>query len=139
MKISVKYDDSDVAKALSKIIEDPNQEEFIKLFTPMLCSSSPAADLFFKLIIGKKLPDFIPNGTLCRMPAKSIGYGMDREATLQKYADEDGCIIVTVKDFRGYHEYSPYTVEYTGITTDGDIKKDNTYVSTMDLEVIEEF
>jgi hypothetical protein len=73
------------------------------------------------------------------MPVSSIGYGMDKQATTQKYADSDGCIIVTVKDFRGYHEYSQYTVEYTGITNAGDTRKDTTYVRETEIEVIEDF
>jgi hypothetical protein len=47
MKISVTYDDTDVAKALSKIIKDPNAEEFVKLLTPMICGSSQTCDHFF--------------------------------------------------------------------------------------------
>jgi len=44
MRISVNYDDTDVAKAFSKIIKDSNAEEFVKLLTPMICSSSHACD-----------------------------------------------------------------------------------------------
>jgi len=139
MNISVTYDDSDVAKALSKIIKDPNAEEFVKLFTPIICGSSQTVEHFFKLMIGNKLPDTIPDGTLCRMPVSTIGYGMDKALTREKYADADGCIIVTIKDFRGYHEYSQYHVEYTGIDDKGNVKKDTTYVRTNELEVIEEF
>jgi hypothetical protein len=139
MRISVNYDETDVAKALSKIIKDSNSEEFIKLITPMICSSQQATEYFFKLTIGNKLPDTIPDGTLCRMPVSTIGYGMDKALTREKYADSDGCIIVTVRDFRGYHEYSQYHVEYTGIDDKGNVKKDSTYVRANELEVIEDF
>jgi hypothetical protein len=139
MRISVNYDETDVAKALSKIIKDSNSEEFIKLITPMICSSQQATEYFFKLTIGNKLPDTIPDGTLCRMPISTIGYGMDKALTREKYADSDGCIIVTVRDFRGYHEYSQYHVEYTGIDDKGNVKKDSTYVRANELEVIEDF
>ena len=139
MNISVNYDETDVAKALSKIIKDSNSEEFIKLITPMICSSQQATEYFFKLTIGNKLPDTIPDGTLCRMPVSTIGYGMDKAFTREKYADADGCIIVTVKDFRGYHEYSQYHVEYTGIDDKGNVKKDSTYVRASELEILEDF
>ena len=139
MNISVTYDDSDVAKALSKIIKDPNAEEFIKLFTPIICSSSQTVDHFFKLMIGNKLPDVIPNGTLCKMPVDSISYGMNKEATLQKYGDADGYIVVTVTGFRGYHEYSQYAVEYAGISNNGLAGRDTTYVRATEIIVIEEF
>jgi len=139
MNISVTYDETDVAKALGKIIKDPNAEEFVKLFTPIICGSSQTVDHFFKLMLGNKLPDTIPDGTLCRMPVNSIGYGMDKALTREKYADSDGCIIVTVKDFRGYHEYSQYHVEYTGIDDKGNVKKDTAYVRATEIEVIEDF
>ena len=139
MKISVNYDDTDVAKALSKIIKDPNSEEFVKLLTPMLCGSSQAVDHFFKLMIGNKLPEIIPNGTLCKMYYSNLGYGVDREATKEKFADQDENVTVTIKEFRGYHEYSPYTIECMVVTTTGLTRLDTTYVQTKDLEVIEEF
>jgi hypothetical protein len=139
MRISVNYDDTDVAKALSKIIKDLNAEEFVKLLTPMLCGSSQAVDHFFKLMIGNKLPDIIPNGTLCKMYYSNLGYGVDREATRDKFADQDENVTVTIKEFRGYHEYSSYTIECMVVTTGGIARLDTTYVQAKDLEVIEEF
>ena len=139
MKVNVTYDDTDVAKALSKIIKDSNSEEFVKLLTPMICSSSQAVDHFFKLMIGNKLPEIIPNGTLCKMYYGNLGYGVDREATRDKFADQDQNVTVTVKEFRGYHEYSGYTIECMTVTTGGLVRLDTTYVQAKDLEIIEEF
>jgi hypothetical protein len=139
MRISVSYDDTDVAKAFSKIIKDPNAEEFVKLLTPMICSSSQACDHFFKLMLGNKLPEIIPVGTLCKMYYGNLGYGVDKEATKEKFADQDENVTVTVKEFRGYHEFSPYNVECMVVTTAGLTRLDITYVQTKDLEVIEEF
>jgi hypothetical protein len=139
MNISVTYDDSDVAKALSKIIKDPNAEEFVKLFTPIICGSSQTVEHFFKLAIGNKLPDTIPIGTLCRMSINDMGYGADKELTRQEFADADDKIVVTVLEFRGYHEWSPYVVEYVAAVGKGSNKRDTTYVRTNELEIIEEF
>jgi len=139
MRISVSYEDTDVAKALGKIIKDSNSEEFVKLLTPMICSSQQATDHFFKLMLGNKLPDVIPDGTLCKMSVNNIGYGMDTELTKQEFADADGKIVVTVQEFRGYHEYSSYVVEYIGAVKNNTNKRDTTYVKENDLEVIEEF
>lgn len=139
MNISVTYNETDIAKALRSIVNHPNKDEFVKLLTPMICNNSAAVDYFFKLMIGNQLPAIIPVGTLCRMPVSTIGYGMDKAVTREKYADSDGCIIVTVKDFRGYHEYSQYHVEYTGIDDKGNIRKDSVYVRATEIEVIEEF
>ena len=139
MNISVTYDDTDVAKALGKIIKDPNAEEFIKLITPMICTSNYATEYFFKLMLGNKLPNVIPNGTLCKIPVNNLGYGSNKDAIRQKFADEDDKVVVTVKEFRGYHEYSQYHIEYTSVLDNGVTKKDTTYVQQKELEVIEEF
>ena len=139
MKVSVNYDDTDVAKALSKIIKDSNAEEFVKLLTPMLCNNSQAVDYFFKLMIGNKLPALMPNGTLCKIAVDNLGYGSNKRAITDKFADQDGKVVVTIKEFRGYHEYSQYSIEFTNVQPDGTTKKDYTYVNLYDLEVIEEF
>jgi hypothetical protein len=139
MRISVTYEDSDVAKALGKIVKDPNAEEFVKLITPMICTSQQATEYFFKLMLGSKLPDIIPDGTLCKLSVNNLGYGSNKEAIRDQFADEDGKVVVTVKEFRGYHEYSQYHIEYTNISDNGATKKETTYVQQKDLEVIEEF
>ena len=139
MKVSVNYDDTDVAKALSKIIKDSNAEEFVKLLTPMLCNNSQGVDYFFKLMIGNKLPALMPNGTLCKIAVDNLGYGSNKQAITDKFADQDGKVVVTIKEFRGYHEYSQYSIEFTNVQPDGTTKKDYTYVNLYDLEVIEEF
>jgi len=139
MKISVTYEDTDVAKALSKIIKDSNSEEFIKLFTPMICNSQQATEHLFKLMIGNKLPDLIPVGSLCKLSADNLGYGSNKKAIKEKFGDADGKVVVTVKEFRGYHEYSQYHVEYTNVLPDGTTKKDSTYVQNYELEIVEEF
>ena len=139
MKVSVNYDDTDVTKALSKIIKDSNAEEFVKLLTPMICDSSQGVNHFFKLMIGNKLPYVIPNGTLCKMSVNNLGYGIDKELTRQKFADLDDKIVVTIKEFRGYHQYSEYIVEYTGVIAAGTTRASTDYIAEKDLEVIEEF
>ena len=139
MKISVNYDDTDVAKALSEIIKDPNSEEFVKLITPMICSSAQACNQFFKLMLGNKLPDVIAVGTLCKLAVSELGYGSNKDEIRARYADADDRVIVTVKEFRGYHDYSEYEVTYTNVKPNGDTNTESTYTSTRHLEVIEEF
>lgn len=138
MKVSVNYEDTDVATALAKIIKDPNSAEFVKLLTPMLCNSSEGIQHFFKLMIGNKLPEVIPNSTLCWMDLTKLSYGANQDLIKESELCVDGNIMVSVFNFRGYHEYSPYVVEYTNILPDGTRKKDTTYTSAEYLEVIEE-
>jgi len=138
MKIAVTYDDTDVAIALDSIMEHPNAKEFVKLLTPMLCQSSQATTLFFKLLLGNKLPDIIPVGTLCKLHVDYLGYNSDKENINKKYGDQDGKIVVRVGDFRGYHDYSNYQVFYTNVDDKGNDKQDYTHVQADVLEVIEE-
>jgi len=138
MKISVSYEDSDVAKALESIIKHPNSAEFVKLLTPMLCSSSQGIQHFFKLMIGNKLPEVIPDGTLCYMPVNQISYSANKDLIGNSDLCIDDNIIVSIQSFRGYHEYSTYMVEYTNILEDGTRKKDTTYTSVDYLTVIDE-
>lgn len=139
MKISVSYDDTDVANVLRRIISDPNAEEFVKLLTPMICQNSPGVDLLFKLMIGATLPKVIPDGTICRLSVNDLGYNSNKDAIRKKFADKDDKIVVRVKQFRGYHEYTNYVVEYQNINSKNVVETDTTYVSLNRLEVIEEF
>jgi hypothetical protein len=104
----------------------------------MLCSSSQAIQHFFKLRIGCKLPEVIPDGTLCYMPINQISYSSNKDLIGNSDLCIDDNIIVSIQGFRGYHEYSTYTVQYTNILEDGTRKKDITYVSAEYLEAIDE-
>jgi hypothetical protein len=139
MKISVNYEDTDVAKALGKIIKDSNSEEFIKLLTPMICGSQQATEYFFKLMLGNDLPDIIPNGTLCKIKVDRLGYASNKDEIRKKFADDEDKVVVTVKEFRGYHEYSQYHIEYLNVISGSIEQKETTYVNAKELEVIEEF
>ena len=140
MRISVDYDETDVAKMLGDMIKHKNKDEFVKLITPMICESSQACTLFFKLLIdGNKLPKTIDNGSMCKTSVDQLGYQANKDEIREKFADEDDKIIVTVKRFKGYHSYSAYEVEYTNLLPDGSQEKDKTYVSFDSLEEIEEF
>jgi len=134
--ISVNYNETDVAKLLNSIIKHSNKEEFVNLLTPMLCKSSNAVNLFFKLAIGNKLPEVFPVGTICKISINHVVYNdLERIKLQEQYGDTDGKMIVTIKDFRGFDEWSPYTIEFkkpNGVL-------DTTYVAAEYLEVIEEF
>jgi hypothetical protein len=139
MQISVTYDDSDLARALSSMINHPNKEEFVKLLTPLICSSHKGSDYFFRLLIDGKLPNVIPINSLCKVHIKNLGYGVNKEALLQSsLCDDQEKVIARVKDFRGWHEYSQYTIEYSNINKMGQTIKETTYVNSEDLECIEE-
>ena len=140
MNVSVTYDDSDVARALSKIIKDENKDEFVKLLTPFLCQNSQANTWLFKLMLGNKLPEVIPNGTLCRLSVQDLDYNANRSALLRSnLVDDNDKVIVKVKEFRGWHEHSNYVVSYSNWHHDNDhAYEEKSYVQAYALEVIDE-
>ena len=140
MNVQVTYDDSDVARALSKIIKDENKDEFVKLFTPFLCANSHAITHFFKVMNGSKLPEIIPDGSLCRILVQNLDYNANKSALLESdLVDDQEKVIVRIKEFRGWHEYSNYMVRYTNINDDLLTRQEETsYVVASSLEVIDE-
>lgn len=138
MQRSVTYEDSDVAKGLDLIIKHENKQEFIKLLTPMICAYHPAVDHMFKLLIGHKLPEVFPIGALCKIKVEQLGYGANKDLITARFADTDDTIVVTVKEFRGYHEWAPYVCEYTNVYEDGSTSKERAYIQSNELELIKE-
>lgn len=139
MHISVTYEDSDVAKVLGTIIDHPNKDEFVKLLTPMICSSSNAATYLFKAMIGNKLPDVHSVGALCKLPVSCLSSDAKKDNIRQKFADEDDMVVVKVVEFRGFHDWSDYVVEAMNVFDDGTTKPFNSYVKAPDLIPIDEF
>ena len=89
-------------------------------------------------MLGNKLPEVIPNGRLCYMPISQMAYSANKDIIENSDLCVDGNIVVVVKDFRGYHDYSAYTVEYTNVLRDGTRQKDMTYTSAQYLTLIDE-
>lgn len=140
MNISVTYDDTDIAKALKLIVNHPNVDEIVKLITPMLCETSKGTQYFMKCLIGKSLPDVLPVGTLCKIKVDSLGYSAERDNIKKSdLVDNDGCVMVKVGDFKGYHGYSNYEISYTNILDNGDRQTATSNVNLEYLEQIKEF
>lgn len=140
MNISVTYDDTDIAKALKLIVNHPNVDEIVKLITPMLCETSKGVEYFMKCLIDKSLPDVLPVGTLCKVKVDSLGYSAERDNIRNSdLVDNDGCVIVTVKEFKGYHGYTNYEISYTNILSSGSRKIATTNVNLDNLDQIKEF
>ena len=140
MNVSVTYEDSDIALALENIIEHHNHKEFVKLLTPLLCQNSQATTWFFKLMLGNKLPEVIPNGSLCRISVQDLDYNANKSGLMKTHlVDEEDKVIARVKEFRGWHEHSNYVVRYTNWHHDNDREyEESSYVQAYALEVINE-
>lgn len=140
MKISVQFEDSDLHKVLSEMIVHPNKEEYLKLLVPILCESHKASDWFFRLHMGKTLPEVIPNGTMCYVKVTNLGYDSNKESIRSStLCNEQDQVVCRVKEFKGYHNYSMYTIGYTNVNSNGDHVEATTSVDQEALVAIEEF
>jgi hypothetical protein len=91
------------------------------------------------LLIGKKLPEIIPTGTLCKLPVHALGYSAKKDNILKSdLIDDFGNIIVTIDGFRSYDAYQNYHVKYTDVLDNGTKEIAYCYVEGDYLEVIEE-
>ena len=140
MKISVTFEDTDIHKLLEGIISHPNKKELVKLLTPLLCDYSKAAEWFLKVSMGKKLPEVLVPGTLCYINIRYLGYDANKDAIRNSdLANENEEVICKVKEFRGFHNYAEYSIEFTNIDENGVRKKAYTNTDPTNLTVIEEF
>ena len=140
MKIHLEFDETDLYNTLNSIIDHPNKEEIVKLFTPFIGGSSDCSKWLFKLILGKKLPDILPHGTICLTHVNNLSYDIDKTATIaSELTDNNGMIACTIKEFKGFHNWTHYEIEHYAYDKQGDKKLFNSYLMTEQLEIMEEF
>lgn len=139
MNISVSYDETDIGKLLSQMIVHPNAEEIVKLLTYQVGSSYFACNHLFKLHLGNKLYEPIPNGTLCYINYTYLSYTANvAEMRDNGLINDDGLVIVKVMDFRGYHENSNYTISFENVSN-GKREAGTSYCHHDHLTIFEEF
>jgi hypothetical protein len=138
MNISVNYDETDIGRLLSQIIVHPNAEEIVKLLTYQVGSSYPACNHLFKLHLGNKLYDPIPNGTLCHINYTYLSYTANIPEMNKAGLINDGLVLVKVMDFRGYHENSNYTISFQNVDN-GKKEPGTSYCHHDHLTIFEEF
>jgi hypothetical protein len=140
MKIHLEFDETDLYNTLKSMINHPNAEEITKLLTPFIGSSSDCSKWLFKLILGRKLPDIIPVGTICLTHVNNLSYEIDKPKTIEsELSDNNGMIACTIKEFRGFHDWRHYEVESLGIDDKGIQKTFSSYLMADTLEIMEEF
>lgn len=140
MHIRVEYEHTDVAKILSEMIKHPNKEELVKLFVPLVCDHSDAVQRLFKLNIpGNVLPNVLPVGTICKVSGDNLGYSANKDSIKERFADKDGNVPVKIIEFRGYHDYGNYRIEYTNVLENGETSMETTSVKFEEITEIEEF
>jgi hypothetical protein len=139
-KIHLELEETDLYNALKQMINHPNAEEITKLLTPFIGSSPDCTKWLFKILYGKKLPDIIPNGTICLTHVHNLTFDVDKGLTKQsKLCDNNGMIACTIKEFRGFHDWRQYEVTTQGLDNAGIEKTFTSYLMTEQLEIMEEF
>ena len=140
MKIHLEFDETDLHNTLKSMIKHLNSEEIVKLLTPFIGSSSDCSKWLFKLILGRKLPDVIPVGTICLTHVNNLSYDINKPKTLESdLSDNNGMIACTIKEFKGFHDWKHYVVESLAIDAQGEQKVFTSYVMADTLEIMEEF
>ena len=140
MKIHLEFDETDLYNTLKSMINHPNAEEITKLLTPFIGSSSDCSKWLFKLILGRKLPDIIPVGTICLTHVNNLSYEINKPKTIESdLSDNNGMIACTIKEFRGFHDWKHYEVESLGLDDKGIQKTFSSYLMADTLEIMEEF
>ena len=139
-KIHLEFDETDLYNTLKSMINHPNGEEITKLLTPFIGGSPDCSKWLLKLILGRKLPDIIPVGTICLTHVNNLSYEIDKPKTIESdLSDNNGMIACTIKEFRGFHDWRQYGVESNGIDSSGVVKTFTSYLMTEQLEIMEEF
>ena len=139
-KIHLEFDETDLYNTLKSMINHPNAEEITKLLTPFIGSSSDCSKMLFKLILGRKLPDTIPVGTICLTHVNNLSYEIDKPKTIESdLSDNNGMIACTIKEFRGFHDWKHYEVESLGVDSQGMQQTFSSYLMADTLEIMEEF
>jgi len=139
-KIHLEFDETDLYNTLKSMINHPNAEEITKLLTPFIGGSPDCTKWLFKLILGRKLPDIIPVGTICLTHVNNLSYEINKPKTIESdLSDNNGMIACTIKEFRGFHDWKHYEVESLGIDDKGIQKTFSSYLMADTLQIMEEF
>ena len=139
-KIHLEFDETDLYNTLKSMINHPNAEEITKLLTPFIGGSPDCTKWLFKLILGRKLPDIIPVGTICLTHVNNLSYEINKPKTIESdLSDNNGMIACTIKEFRGFHDWRHYEVESLGIDDKGIQKTFSSYLMADTLQIMEEF
>ena len=121
-KVSVNITEKDIAKMVEDISKEVQSlkktDNITDLFTELLLKDTIACNHFIQIMIGNGLPEALREGDLVRCNWKRLKIGLSDADPIYKTLQEnnllntDEDVVCTIKAFRGYTEYFPYTVEF---------------------------
>lgn len=121
-KVNITLTEKDITAMLMSICQTVQSikkaNDITDLFTEVLLKSTEASSLFVQVMLGNGLPEALCEGDLVRCNWKRLKVGLsDADSIFEMLnennllnADED--VVCTIKLFRGYTDYFPYTVEF---------------------------
>lgn len=121
-KVNITLTEKDITAMLMSICQTVQSikkaNDITDLFTEVLLKSTEASSLFVQVMLGNGLPEALCEGDLVRCNWKRLKVGLsDADSIFEMLnennllnADED--VVCTIKSFRGYTDYFPYTVEF---------------------------
>lgn len=137
--INIRLNMEDIKHTLNHFLQSSSKEQkkdFAELIEGLFIDNEPACGIFIKIALGNRLPSVIPENTLVKVGASNIYLSSTRKF---KYKDADNKVSAKILKFNGWHNYTPYSIEYTYIGESGDEIVAIERISANDIEVIEEF
>lgn len=121
-KVSVDITEKDIAKMVEDICKEVQSlkkaNNITDLFTELLLKDTRVCNHFIQIILGNGLPEALCKGDLVRCNWKRLKVGLSDADPIFEMLNEnnllntDEDVVCTIKSFRGYTEYFPYTVEF---------------------------
>jgi hypothetical protein len=133
-KIHLALEDTDLFNCLKGIINHPNGDEIAKVLTYSIGPSPEASTLFFKTYFGDVAPEILPPGTLLKVKADNLAWGIDiAKMKADALLDANGNATVIVKEFRSFHDLSTYYITYTELDIQNNPQEKTGFLNYRDI------
>ncbi len=133
-KIHLALEDTDLFNCIESIIDHPNSAEIAKVLTYSIGFSTEASSLFFKSYFGDISPDILPPGTIVKVKAENLGWGIDTaKMKADALLDCNGNAAVIITDFKGFHSEATYYVRYTELDSAGTPQEKTGFLNYKDI------
>jgi hypothetical protein len=140
IKIHLALEDTDLFNCIKSIIDHPNSAEIAKVLTYSIGFSTEASALFFKTYFGDIAPDILPVGTIVKIKAEDLGWGIDTaKMKADALLDANGNATVIITDFKGFSSEATYYVRYTELDSAGKPQEKTGFLNYKDIiEVVQD-
>lgn len=142
MNISVNYEETEIGVLLKSVIKHPNDTEIIKLLSSAICNNHRLAELFIKCAtVDYKLFSIYEKGTIVKVPIDEISYSQSSRNAVKnsKLNIGNDMIYATIEAFRGYDQYSEYTINHEWLDGSGEVIKEINLIQEKYIILLDEF